>query len=337
MTEAPPARRIAVPDALDPESLRDFDPRAQVVQFGGETMGTSWQVRAALPARLHQDAARLHAAVQARLDGIVQDMSHWEAASNLSRFNRAHAGSVCKLSPDMARVMDTALSIAKASDGAFDPAIGRLTDLWGLGPRPAASPPVQADIRHALAGGNWQKLRFDPALATLRQPGGLWLDLSGIAKGFAVDAVADRLAQHGISHCLVEIGGECTGRGLRPDGDPWWVDVENPPGPLLPGLRIALHQLSVATSGDYLRGGHTIDPRTGGPAIHQTTAVSVLHPSCMHADAWATALGVLPLAEAQQLAIDQKLAARIVLRDGSEWLSPALASMLDDEYHRAAA
>lgn len=329
MTDAHPVARIAVPDPIDPAALIGFDPHAQVVQFGGATMGTTWQVRAALPAALGLDAAALHALVQARLDGIVQDMSHWDPASNLSRYNRAYAGSVCALSPDMVRVITAALAIAQASDGAFDPAIGRLTDIWGLGPCAADGAPEPGDIHHALKASGWKRLGFDPARATLRQPGGLWLDLSGIAKGFAVDAIADLLADHGVRHCVVEIGGECAGRGMRPDGDPWWVDVESPHGASLPCLRLALHQLAVATSGDYLRGAHTLDSRTGELALHQTMAVTVLHQSCMHADAWATALSVLEPSAAQHLARDQQLAARIVTREGAEWISPALATMMD--------
>lgn len=331
MTGPQPAPRIAVPDAIDPAALIGFDSQAPVVQFGGATMGTTWQVRAALPAALGLDTARLRMLVQARLDGIVQDMSHWEPQSNLSRFNRAHAGSVCALSPDMVRVMAEALSVAQATDGAFDPAIGRLTDLWGLGPNTVSAPPTPGDIGHALRGSGWTRLQFDPLRSTLRQPGGLWLDLSGIAKGFAVDAVADLLGQQGLNHCLVEIGGECVGRGMRPDGDPWWVDVENPEGLPLPRLRVALHGLAIATSGDYLRGAHTLDPRTGYPAVHSTTAVTVVHPDCTSADAWATALSVMSFSAAQRCAVREHIAVRIVSRDGGEWLSPALTSMMDLE------
>ena len=331
MTAGYPALRIAVPEAVDPAVFRSFDPRARVVDLAGDTMGTTWQVRAALPLVLERDAARLQALVQARLEDIVADLSHWQPGSRLSRFNAADAGTEHSLSADFAAVMACAIQVASASDGAFDPALGRLTDIWGLGPRRTSSAPGRADIAQALEMCGWQRLRFDASRRTLRQPGGVWLDLSGIAKGYAVDAVADLLAGQGVHHALVEIGGECTGRGIRPDGDPWWVDIENPPGVRLPTLRIALHQLSVATSGDYLRGGHTLDPRTGRPAMHQTTAVTVLHPACMQADAWATALGVLDPVAAQDLARRNALMARIVLRDGHEWLSPTLDIMVNPD------
>src|SRR3546814_3613270 len=74
-----------------------------------------------------------------------------------------------------------------------------------------------------------------------------------IAKGFAVDAVANALCERGAAHFLVEIGGELRGQGIRPDLQPWWVDVEAPPGLRLPTLRIALCGMSVAPSGDYRR------------------------------------------------------------------------------------
>lgn len=327
MNQAIPAPRIAVPDAIDEEALRGFDPAAPVVVLQGQTMGTTWQIMAAVPDALGLDAQALTALVQTRLDRIVAEMSHWEPGSHLCRFNRAAAGCLMLLPADFAQVMACAFSIADACGGAFDPAQGRLTDAWGLGPRKVAGEPDAATIADALAHSGWRRLAFDPQGRVLRQPGGVWLDLSGVAKGFAVDAVADMLAQHGVRHALVEVGGECSGRGMRPDGDPWWVDVEAPAGMEVPLLRVALHQLAIATSGDYLRGAHTLDPKTGRPAIHDTTAVTVLHRTCMEADAWATALGVLPPARARKLAQERGLAVRLLARDGAEWISPALAAM----------
>lgn len=328
MTETCPAPRLAVPTQIAAAGLRGHDPAAPVCALSGETMGTTWQVRAAVPHRLGLSATHLSARIAARLKEIVRALSHWDASSDLCAFNRAKPGTAIALAPDFATVMACALTVAQASDGAFDPAQGRLTDLWGLGPRPWQGEPDPGTLAEARKASGWRRLAYDPATATLRQPGGLWLDLSGIAKGHAADAVADLLAGLGMAHALVEIGGEWAGRGIRPDGDPWWIDLESPPGLALPPLRIALHQLGVATSGDYLRGAHTLDPRTGQPAIHATTAVSVLHRQCMAADAWATALSVADPDAAQALATRHGLAARIVSRAGTEWLSPALQAML---------
>ncbi len=316
---------IAVPAAIDPAAFVGLDSTALVVDLDGETMGTTWSVRLVPPPRC--DIAAMRAAVVARLDGIVAEMSHWGADSHLSRFNRAAAGTWTVLPPDFAHVIATALRIAEITDGAFDPAIGRLVDVWGFGPAPVPDLPDEAAIDAAMRVSGWQRLRFDPAARRLCQPGGLALDLSGIAKGFAVDAVANMLAEHGVRHVLVEIGGELVGRGVRPDGEPWWVDLEIPPGVKVEPLRVALHGLAVATSGNYRRGDHNLDPRTGRPADRGVRSVSVLHPSAMIADAWATALtvsGPATLAVAEVHGI----AARILTDDG-ERLTPALTAMLE--------
>lgn len=323
---APGDPRIAVPARLGAAVLDAFDPDAAVADFGGATMGTWWRVRLALPAGRAVDPLR--AAVQARLDGLVAQLSHWDAGSDLSRYNAASAGSWLDLPPDFAAVVAGALDIAAQSGGAFDPAIGRLTDLWSLGPnRHAAAPDVGA-IADALALSGWDRIAFDGDPPRLHQPGGLWLDLSGIAKGYAADILADLLGEMGLRHVLVEVGGEYAGRGIRPDGDPWWVELETPPALPLPPFRIALHQLAVATSGDYLRGAHAIVPSTGLPAFHTSVSVSVVHASGMAADGWASALGVLEANAARAMAERERLAVRLIGRDGSEWLSPALAAML---------
>ncbi len=313
--------RLAVP-AIDPAALAGWDQRACVEEIAGTTMGTVWRARYAAPA--NPDRPHLGAAIDALLGEIVAEMSHWAADSLLTRFNRAPAGSWIALPPDFARVIAAALDVAERSDGAFDPAIGALVNLWGYGPVPAGD---LAGLDDARAVSGWRRLEWDAPARRLRQPGGVQLDLSGIAKGHAVDRLSALLTAHDIPHHLVEIGGEFVGRGMRPDGEPWWVDLETPGSAALP-LRIALHQLAVATSGDYVRGRHTIDPRTGRPVEHGL-AVSVIHPSAMLADAWATALGVS--AEMEKLAAANGLAVRALVREGDavrEWISPALAVML---------
>lgn len=320
--------RFAVPLAIDPACFASWRQDAPIAGMAGETMGTTWRVKLAAPPGF--DRAAMVAAIEARLEAILAQMSHWRAESRLGRFNRAAAGSWHTLPADFAGVIATALNIAERSAGAFDPAIGALVDLWGHGPVRIARPPEPDEIAKAHTLSGFARLSHDGAARRLRQPGGLRLDLSGIAKGFAVDALAALLRERGCHHALVEIGGELVGLGLKPDGDPWWVDLETP-AQHIPPLRIALHQLAVATSGDYVRGRHTIDPRSGRPVEH-AMAVSVVHASAMHADAWATALSVLPPPAMAALALREKLAARALVRDGEsigEWISPALAAMIE--------
>lgn len=311
--------RIALPEIVSPAAFARRDPARGIVVLRGEAIGTSWQVRFA-----GSTPGGLREAIDRRFAGIVAEMSQWEPSSVLSRFNRAAAGTWVTLPPDFATVIAAALDIAARSDGAFDPTHGRAAALLGFGAEAVEVPPSEAALAEARAMAGWERLEWDPGARRLRQPGGLWLDLSGIAKGFAVDAVADLLRDHGLPDALVEIGGELAGRGLKPDGQPWWVDLETPPGVDLAPLRIGLHDLAVATSGDYVRGAHTIDPATGRPLPPGTTSVSVIHASAMHADAWATALTVAGPALAER----ETLAARFA--GDAETLSPQLSAMIAD-------
>jgi thiamine biosynthesis lipoprotein len=291
-------------------------------------MGTGWSLRAVSP------PAGVAAGVQAALDRVVAQMSQWEPESDLSRFNRAPAGRWQMLPPEFVTVLKAALEVAEASGGAFDPAMGALSDLWGFGAAPApAGVPDQASIAAAMAGKG--AIELDALGLRARRTGQARLDFSGIAKGFGVDQAAEWLLAQGLRHVLVEVGGELRGAGLKPDGQPWWVDVECPPGMALPPLRAALHGLAIATSGDYRRWldvggrryGHTLDPRSGRPAENGVRSVSVLHARCMLADAWATALAVLGPNEGIALAERHDLAVHMVA-GGAEHMSSALCEML---------
>lgn len=294
-------------------------------------MGTTWSVRiAALPGRLTET---IEPGICAILDRIVAQMSQWELGSDLSRFNRSSPGSWQRLPPEFVHVLDAALDVAARSGGAFDPAMGELADRWGFGPSgPRASVPPN------VAAGE-RRIELDSLLLRARRSAGAALDFSGIAKGYAVDAVAGYLRGQGLEDFLVEIGGELRGSGIRPDGQPWWVDLEAVPNAALPPIRVALHDLAIATSGDYRRYfeqdgrryAHTLDPRTGMPLDNGVVSTTVLHAECMLADAWATALTVLGPGKGQVVAEREALAVHMVVRDGDgfrERLSPAFERML---------
>jgi thiamine biosynthesis lipoprotein len=290
-------------------------------------MGTTWRVLYAATAA-RTDMVR--AEIERRLVGLLGQLSHWNPASALCRYNRAPAGTQVLLADDLARVVDAGLRVAQASGGTFDPAIGALVDLWGHGPPGPRRVPTDDEIHAALAQSSFWRMRWDAPRALLLQPGGVALDLSGIAKGYAVDRIADLLGALGLRHCLVEIGGELAGRGLRPDGEPWWVDLELPPGIDLPPLRVALHQLGVATSGTYRRGEHSLDPRTGRPAVAGVVAASVIAADAMTADALAT---VASVSGGVELLDQLDVAARLVVSTPAglrEYLTRNLVKMLDD-------
>ncbi|SEJ32503.1 thiamine biosynthesis lipoprotein [Sphingobium sp. AP50] len=286
-------------------------------------MGTSWSAQVVDP------PAGCLTAIEAVLARIIEQMSNWEPDSVISRFNRLTVGEWMPIPDEMRTVLAAGLEMARLSSGAFDPAIGRLVDQWGFGPgTQSVSETIPAP---------WTRIEIDGWRA--RRLADVTLDFSGIAKGFAVDAVATELRALGVVHFLVEIGGELRGDGIRPDFQPWWVDVEAPPDLIVPTLRVALCDLAIATSGDYRRFrladesrlSHSIDPATGAPIAQGVASVTVLHEQTMMADAWATAITVMGPDKGMKLATRHDLAARLVLRTSAgaqEYMTPRLAAML---------
>ena len=339
MAVAPAAaapRRVLIP--LDIARPPPRPAAMRVMRLGGKTMGTSWSVTlgCAAPSAL----TPLRHAIEAALDSVVAQMSTWQPDSAICAFNTAAPDSWHALPDEFASVLDAALAVAEASGGAYDPTVGTLVDLWGFGPRGRQDAPSDQAVSTALAKAGWKRLLRE-GRNTFMQPGGLQLDLSSIAKGFAVDQVAACLDRHGIENYLAEIGGELVGRGVKPDGTPWWVALEQAEHDAAEADTIvALHGLAIATSGDQqrfiARGGarlpHVLDPRNGRPVQNGTASVTVLHRQCMLADAWATALMVLAPHDALALAAAQDLAARLLVRNGTGWdelTTPAFAAMLD--------
>lgn len=315
-------RDVLVPLEIDPAPA---PPGSRLLALAGSAMGTDWSARLMLPAGLSAD---LQSALQRELDAIVAQMSHWEPDSLLSRYNRAAAGSWHALPPQFFDVIAYALSVHDASGGAYDPAAGALVNLWGFGPsgrydQAGFYAPAPAAVAAVLAARRTALPVLDRSERRLLQPGGAVLDLSAVAKGYAVDRMAACLALHGVHHYLVEAGGELRGAGVKADGQPWWVEIEGVPGtaagaqPLL-----ALHGLAVATSGDYRRHfqhagrriSHTLDPRSGQPIANGVASATVIAPTCMAADALSTALTVLGAPAGLDFAERQGVAARFLLR-----------------------
>ncbi|MBA4012379.1 MAG: thiamine biosynthesis protein ApbE [Phenylobacterium sp.] len=327
--------RVAVPLDLSPRALQARGERP--ASFSGPTMGVSWNVKAFAP--LGVELTAIPAQIQGLLNSLIAQMSNWEPESQISRFNRAAAGGWLDLAPAFRHVMDRALHWAELSEGAFDPTAGRLVELWGFGPAGPTPHPTDADLAAARADCGWDRLARDGA--RMFQPGGLHLDLSGIAKGFGVDKVSRALSHLGLIDHLVEIGGELRGAGVKPDGQPWLADIAAPPGASLPGgpIRVALHGLSLATSGDYqrfvdhdgTRYSHTLDPRTGRPTANGLRSVSVVARDCIDADALCTAIGVLGPHDGCAFAVRHDIAAYLLVDNGdglSEILTPAFEAML---------
>ncbi|WP_372014753.1 FAD:protein FMN transferase [Pseudoxanthomonas sp. 10H] len=313
-----------------------------LASLGGETMGTRWSVRLIAPPRA--DLHALHARIQQALDRVVAQMSTWDDASDICRFRNAPAGTWWKLPEEFARVLECAIEVAGASDGAFDPTLGPLVDLWGFGSTgtPRRVPGADA-LEQARARSGWTRIQRRDAGRELLQPGGLQLDLSAIAKGFGVDLVAAQLRSLGIRAALVEVGGEIGGFGRKPDGDAWRVLVEatmaDAAVPEMPARVLRLDDRAVATSGDrwhrFDQDGrwyaHTIDPRSGVPVEDAAASVTVVATSAMEADAWATALTVMGAAAGLEFARNRGMAARFVAADGTGGLRETMTGAFQSQ------
>lgn len=322
-------------------------PSDLIWDFAGETMGTSWAVRLVPPPGVVR--AVFQDAIEAELARIIGLFSHWEPRSELARFNAAPPG-FWLVSEPFWDLLNTALDLADQTDGAVDPTLGALVDLWGFGP-PGPRPldafgqghtvPFEEEIAAARALSGWGRLRLNRNARAVQQLGGLKLDLSGIAKGHAVDEVSGRLTELGATNHLVEIGGELRGAGVKPDARPWWTELQQAPGAPAPRTVVALFDIAVATSGDWVRRyevygqnySHTLDGRTGRPVDNGVASVTVIADTALYADAMATALTVMGPEEGPAFAGAMNIAAAFVVRgpDGmTETVTPAFAAMLDE-------
>jgi thiamine biosynthesis lipoprotein len=203
--------------------------------------------------------------------------------------------------------------------------VGPLVNLWGFGNSgDRNTPPSQQEIDEVMKRVGYQQLDSRTMPPALRKSiAGLQIDLSSIAKGWAVDEIAALLRAKGVMNFLVEIGGELRAQGEKAPGRPWQIAVERPSYDTRSVQRIiALNDIAMATSGDYRNFftdgdrmySHTIDPATGQPVEHRLASVTVLAENCAAADAWATALLALGDQQAPDLADSQNLKALFIIR-----------------------
>ncbi len=310
---------------------------ADTARLAGPTMGTSYSISMTGALSL-ADREALRAEIEAALDTIEAGMSTWRPSSEISRFNSATEGDWTPISDDTRFVVEEARRVAAWSGGAFDPTVGPLVDLWGFGAGSSGRkiPPGER-IMAARGEMGIEHLRVGEA-AIAKRRGGMALDLSGIAKGFGVDRVAEILERRGIGDYLVEIGGELRARGLSTRGLPWRIGIERPvAGRRVVQRVVGLDRGGIATSGDYrnffdhagTRYSHVVDPRTGAPVGHGLASVTVIAPTTMRADALSTALMVLGAADGMRRARRDDIAALFIVADRDrliEMPSPAFAA-----------
>ena len=269
-------------------------------------------------------------------------MSTFLENSEISEFNRFDGSEWFSVSEDTARVVNTALKVSRMSAGSFDITISPLVELWGFGKKMSEQAVLtDREIGEALLNTGYKHLlvRNSPPALKKSKPN-ITCNLSAIAKGFGVDDLASFLENKGLKNYLVEIGGEDRTSGINYKGKCWRIGI------LIPDTfdkiykAVSLHNSSIATSGDYRnyfeidkkRYSHTINPATGRPIIHNLASVSVIHSSCMLADAYATAINVMGPEKGFEFANKNQLAVLMIVREKDgfrEKITPEFSSHLN--------
>jgi len=295
----------------------------------GLTMGSGWSVRVvAAPAF---DAAALRARIEARLAELDQQLSGYRPGTGLSVVNAAAPGLWVPLPPDLAVVLRKGFDLHAQTGGAFDMTVRPLVLLWGFGAaEPRDTPPSSSEIGEALARLGNAQFEISADGTRIRRQGEATLDVDAIAPGFAADAISALLVAASLPDHLVEVGGELRAHGARPGGSGWRIGIERPVlqrGDIAEVIEVS--GAGVATSGDYrdyfevggVRYSHTLDPRTGRPVAHSLASVTVIAPTTLDADGYATAVTVLGPDAGLRFADDHGLAVFMILRDAGGNLS----------------
>ena len=277
-------------------------PEKQQLMFNGFTMGPIVYTVKFVSNKDEIEQLDFAKKVDDLLVEINAKMSTYDPNSEVSIFNRSIADMPVPVSTELEFVLAESIRLANMTQGTLDISVGPLVNLWSFGPeKRVETVPSDDRIAETKRHIGIEKLILNKHQISKTDPK-LYIDLSAIAKGYAVDRVAELLEQYGIVDYLVDIGGEMRVNGLKDDNTPWRVAIEKPDAStravqqvIIPGNH------AVATSGDYrnyfekdgIRYSHTIDPETGKPINHKLVSVTVIHASAMTADGLATAIEVM--------------------------------------------
>ncbi len=302
----------------------DSTSRLPEYELSGSALGTTFSVLLVSPGETFSKED-----LQSRIVGTLEEVdrlaSTWREDSELSRFNASEETDWITTSGKFCSAIERALEISRISDGAFDITVGPLVNLWGFGPGASIrQPPDEEALLEAMARVGYKGLQTRCDIPAVRKQSALtYVDLSGWAKGYAVDQVAALLDQNELKDYLVEIGGELRVRGHNAEGLKWAVAIETPyTTKRVPHSVLRVTDTGVATSGDYrnyfehdgILYSHTVDARTGRPVSHSLAAVTVLNTSAAFADAMATALLVLGPTAGPRRAEELGVAAYFLIR-----------------------
>lgn len=248
-----------------------------------------------------------------RLLAVEDQLSNWNTDSWVRRFNRRDTTGFVPIPNHATRVLRSSLQLADQTNGALDPTMGKLINLWGFGPSDANPPPDRQALQKALrsTGPENLALKSNPRRVA-KARSGLHLNLSAVAKGYAVDVLARNLESKGITAYKVNIGGDLRVRGHPRDESGWTIAIQKPAPGARAGkahTRVSLTEAGVATSGNYRRFQtldgqrypHVLNPDTGRPLQSNLASVTIIAPTALRADGLATACLVLGLRDAREL------------------------------------
>ena len=307
----------------DSPEYRATNQKTIISEIAGPIMGTSYHIKVVLPSN-QQSLDNLSEGVSETLKRIDHLMSTYKPNSEISRFNRLPPNKWFEVSKETYEVISLGQLISKNSKGFYDMTVGPLVNSWGFGPsgKPVKIPDGD-QLQTLLDRVGFAHLKLDENTSSIMKDADVYLDLSSIAKGYAVDAVASYLQENGVQGYLVEVGGEIRAQGEKPNGKVWRLAIESPTvGQRSVHKVIDLTNAGLATSGDYrnyyeeegVRYSHTINPFTGKPVQHKLTSVSVIRPSSAEADAMATMFMVMGAERGYKFAVEHSIAAYFIYR-----------------------
>ena len=323
-----PLAKVLLISALILISPLGCQKKPAITTLDGETMGTHYLIKLR---NTQFEPETLKNKIDTMLVEFNQIMSTYIPDSELMRLNQTEPQQWLPVSESLFHILETALEISQNTNGAFDVTIGKSGQNWGFGTEYVSpthlleknkiSEPVKQ--HHSL-------IELDSNTRSVKKNHSeVFIDLSGIAKGRAVDMIAEYLLAENITHFMVEIGGEIRANGNKGLDTAWQIGIEEPTIHTRKiHTIIPLKNTSMASSGDYRnfteiggqRYSHLIDPKTGRPINHLLTAATVIHKSAMHADAYATALMIMGVTSGLAFANQNNLAVLLIERgeDGFE-------------------
>lgn len=269
-------------------------------------MGTSFNIKINESHKIDK-IKQIEYSIDSILVSLNQQMSTWIEDSEISFFNQSRSLSPFKISDEFYHVLEKGKLINNQTSGAFDYTVFPLARIWGFGPKGKNSSkiPDANEIKKVLEYIGTDKIDLDYPYVKKKHPK-VQIDLNAIAKGYAVDIIHDWLIHKNYKNIYVEIGGELRCNGVNKTGVAWNIGIDTPINNMVSSKKIfsktELSNMALATSGNYRnfleKNGkkitHSIDPRNGISVESNTLSVSVKARSCLVADAWATALMILP-------------------------------------------